>query len=139
MLQKGGSPAGMDDTTYYVTAFAAQIFAVVLICLLFWVDRKNSKRERENGQHTPWYRRGLVVGGWMILLPVLGREIPALIVSLLVFHGSVRPDSFGFDQQLFHHSLSFFAWLAIYSEIGSVALFIYVVYLAITRYLRQGK
>lgn len=106
-------------------------------CFFFLLDRRILKHE--SGQHIVWYRRGLFIGAFIFLVPLLGVYIPEMIISLLIFHGSVLPSSSDFDYQLFTHSLSFFTWLAIFSYATPLVLFIYIICLGLIGAKRRQK
>lgn len=128
----------MDNTTYYLTWGVILLFNLAAACLLFGLDHK-VKREGEQGRHTRWFHRGFFVAGWIFLVPLLGVQVPQLIITLFVFHGSVLPSSPDFSYQLFKHSLSFIIWLFIFSYGLTILLVIYAIYLGIRGALYQRE
>ena len=129
----------MDTTIDYLMWSAIQFIALAAVCFFFWLDRLFMKREKEQGQRTAWYRRPSLVASWIFLVPLLGVEIPKMIVTLVVFHGSVLPDDPDFDYQVFKHSLSFITWISICSYGVTILLIIYLIYLGAAEAFRQLK
>jgi hypothetical protein len=121
----------MNDSINYLMWGFTQLVALAAACFLFGLDRRQVKREREQGQHTRWFQRGFFVAGWIFGVPLLGVQLPQLIISLFVFHDSVFPSSFDFNYRLFQHSLSFFIWISVFSYGLSVLLIVYVIFLGI--------
>jgi len=128
----------MDDTTYYLMWCITQLLALAAACLLFWLDQK-VKREGEQGRRTRWFQRGFFVAGWIFLVPFLGVQVPQLMITLFVFHGSVLPSSPDFSYQLFTHSLSIILWLSLFSYGLTILLGIYAMYLGIRGALSQRE
>ena len=129
----------MYSTMYYLIWVLSRIMSFAAACFLFMLDRKNVKRMRANNQHAGWYQRGLFLCGWVFLIPLIGADIPQLLISLLLFHGTVLPTNPDFDYQLSIHSLSFFIWLAIFAYGINIVLVIYLVYLGVRSNLSQRK
>lgn len=116
-----------------------RLLNIAAACFLFMLDRKSVQRMRANNRHAVWYRRGFFLGAWFFLLPLIGIDGPQMMISLLLFHGTVLPFNLDFDYQLSLHSLSIFTWLAIFTYGVNIMLISYCMYLGVSNLLSQRK
>lgn len=130
----------MDTILPFVWSAFLQLLAIAIGCAFFLVDRERIRRVRMQRQHTTTkYRREFLFVSLIFLLPTLGKTLPEMIISLVVFRGSVLPSSPDFTYQLHTHSLDFFIWLAVVSIILSTALIMFTIFLGILIYKQRER
>lgn len=130
----------IDNAFYFVWSAIIQFFALMVGVIFILVDWRAARREQEKGQlQRVWYCRGLTIGGLMLVVPVLGKALPEMMISLVVFRGFLLPSSSDFDYQIYAHSLVFFTWLSFLTELVTIALLCYAIYLAMKTYRQQRE